>query len=116
MKDLSLPLGTLVPSSQEGGNLVQGDLAEKTMTAPGSDPVSPLPDPRDQSDPQPNASVPVQDGPLGLGVLIPVADTKGRTLTAAAVPVPRAAWVPTPAGAENLRVPIPGSDWQGEMP
>lgn len=44
MDDLSARYNiALVPSSQEGGNLVQMDLAAKTMTAPGSEPVSPLP-------------------------------------------------------------------------
>lgn len=47
----------LVPSSQEGGNLVQPDLAEKTMTAPGSQPVTPLPPPSQGSHvPEPQAS------------------------------------------------------------
>ena len=49
----------LVPSSQEGGNLIQPDLAEKTMTAPGSQPVTPLPPPVQGSHvPEPQGSGP----------------------------------------------------------
>ncbi len=57
----------LVPSSQEGGNLVQPDLAQLTMTAPGSQPVTPLPPPAQGShvpEPQPaGAQVKVSDRP-----------------------------------------------------
>lgn len=48
------PLRLLVPSSQEGGNLIQADLAETTMTAPGSEPVSPLPPALEGAHPVPN--------------------------------------------------------------
>ena len=58
MQDLSAKYNiALCPSSQEGGNLVQMDLAEKTMTAPGSQPVTPLPSPVQGShvpEPQPS--------------------------------------------------------------
>lgn len=50
----------LVPSSQEGGNLIQPDLAAKTMTAPGSQPVTPLPPPAQGS----NVPEPQPSGPL----------------------------------------------------
>lgn len=116
MRDLSKPLGTLVPSSQEGGNLVQGDLAAATMTAPGSDPVTPLPPPIAQSHPQPNPSAPVQDGPLGLGDLIPVADTSKRIRTDPAVPQPADTWQPTPAGQKSVNVPYPSDSWEGTKP
>lgn len=56
------PLSLLVPSSQEGGNLVQEDLAERTMTAPGSEPVSPLPPALEGAHPTPtqsHATIPV---------------------------------------------------------
>ena len=118
MQDLSKPVRTLVPSSQEGGNLVQETLPATTMTAPGSQPVTPLPDPHLQSDPIIEVSHnDTQAGPLGLGDLIPVADTKAR-IRPHADQAPRnpAVFTPTPAGHENLRLPIPGSDWQGEMP
>ena len=49
---------SLTPSSQEGGNLIQPDLAKSTMTAPGSEPVTPLPGPVQGSDPDINQSVP----------------------------------------------------------
>lgn len=65
MQDLSgrynpagAPLSLLVPSSQEGGNLIQADLAERTMTAPGSEPVSPLPPGLDGAHPTPTQSGP----------------------------------------------------------
>ena len=60
MQDLSAKYNiALVPSSQEGGNLVQMDLAEKTMTAPGSQPVTPLPSPVQGSHvPEPQSSGP----------------------------------------------------------
>lgn len=35
----------LVPTSQEGGNMVQLDLDKAAMTAPGSEPASPNPGP-----------------------------------------------------------------------
>ena len=122
MQDLSKPLTILAPSSQEGGNLVQGTLAAKAMTAPGSKPVTPLPDPNDQANPEPNASVPIQDGPLGLGVLIPVADTTrprvnppgSSSPNATGVPGAAPAWKPTPAGHPNLNVAYPGTDFLGE--
>lgn len=50
------PLALLAPSSQEAGNLMQPNLAEATMTAPGSEPVSPLPPAADGSNPTPNQS------------------------------------------------------------
>lgn len=63
MQDLSAkynppgaPLSLLVPSSQEGGNLIQADLAQRTMTAPGSEPVSPLPPGLDGAHPTPTQS------------------------------------------------------------
>lgn len=63
MQDLSgrynpagAPLSLLVPSSQEGGNLIQADLAERTMTAPGSEPVSPLPAALEGAHPTPTQS------------------------------------------------------------
>lgn len=63
MQDLSArysppgaPLSLLVPSSQEGGNLIQADLAARTMTAPGSEPVSPLPPALDGAHPTPTQS------------------------------------------------------------
>lgn len=63
MQDLSAkynppgaPLSLLVPTSQEGGNLIQADLAEKAMTAPGSEPVSPLPAGLDGAHPTPTQS------------------------------------------------------------
>lgn len=58
MDDLSARYNiALVPSSQEGGNLIQPDLAQMTMTAPGSQPVTPLPSPVQGShvpEPQPS--------------------------------------------------------------
>lgn len=62
MQDLSGnfgdPLALLVPTSQEGGNMIQADLAKKAMTAPGSEPASPLPPPLDGANPEPNWSGP----------------------------------------------------------
>lgn len=59
MEDLSARYNIkLTPSSQEGGNLVQPDLAQSTMTAPGSQPVTPLPAPVQGSDPALNPSGP----------------------------------------------------------
>lgn len=52
------PLSLLVPSSQEGGNLIQADLAQKTMTAVGSEPVSPLPPALEGAHPTPTQSGP----------------------------------------------------------
>lgn len=52
------PLGLLAPSSQEGGNIIQPSLAKNTMTAPGSEPVSPLPPPVDGLNPVPEPSGP----------------------------------------------------------
>jgi hypothetical protein len=118
VQDLSKPVAFLVPSSQEGGNLVDEQLAKHTMTAPGSAPVTPLPDPHQQADPIIEVSHnDTQAGPLGLPDLIPVADTKHRTGTANAVPLAAPVFTPTPAGpGRNLNVPYPGADWQGEMP
>ena len=49
----------LVPTSQEGGNMVQLDLAQAAMTAPGSQGVAPLPGPQGGSHvPEPMASGP----------------------------------------------------------
>ena len=106
MQDLSKPagqFGSLVPSSQEGGNLVQENLAEMTMTAPGSEPVTPLPPPLNQSDPQPNRAHGVQDGPLHLPDLIPVHDTSQRITTEGSVPHSPGRWETTPSAKENLR-------------
>lgn len=62
MQDLSGnfgdPLRLLVPTSQEGGNMVQPDLAEAAMTAPGSIPATPLPPPLQGANPEPNFSGP----------------------------------------------------------
>lgn len=62
MQDLSNtygdPLSLLVPTSQEGGNMIQPNLAKKAMTAPGSSPVSPLPPPVEGVNPEPNFSGP----------------------------------------------------------
>lgn len=68
MEDLSARYRiALVPSSQEGGNLVQPNLSDMTMTAPGSQPVTPLPGPEQGSHvPEPQASgaqVKVSDRP-----------------------------------------------------
>ena len=49
---------SLVPSSQEGGNMIQQNLSEMTMTAPGSEPVAPLPDAVSGSHPEINFSGP----------------------------------------------------------
>jgi hypothetical protein len=56
----------LTPTSQEGGNMIQPDLGESAMTAPGSTPVSPLPGPSEGSDPEIDFSgpeVPVSNAP-----------------------------------------------------
>lgn len=59
MQDLSAKYDiSLTPSSQEGGNLQQPDLAQATMTAPGSAPVTPLPPPVQGSHPQMQPSGP----------------------------------------------------------
>lgn len=59
MQDLSAKYSiALTPSSQEGGNLIQPTLAKATMTAPGSEPVTPLPPPVQGSDPAINPSGP----------------------------------------------------------
>ena len=66
MQDLSATYNpALTPTSQEGGNMIQPDLAKAAMTAPGSDPVSPLPGPNSGSDPRINISdnVPLSDAP-----------------------------------------------------
>jgi len=52
------PMALLVPTSQEGGNMIQPDLAKKAMTAPGSEPVSPLPPPMEGVNPEPNFTGP----------------------------------------------------------
>ena len=52
------PWSLLVPSSQEGGNMVQPNLSENTMTAPGSEPVTPLPPPVEGVNPEPNQTGP----------------------------------------------------------
>lgn len=124
MQDMSKPHSYLTPSSQEGGNLVQDTLAANTMTAPGSRPVTPLPDPHDQSDPPMGVSTPTQDGPLGLGTMIPVADTTkprvnppgSSSPAAAAVPAARPVFTPTPAGQQVTNVGYPGTDFLGEKP
>lgn len=56
MQDLTARYNiALAPSSQEGGNLIQPNLAEMTMTAPGSQPVTPLPPPAQGSNvPEPH--------------------------------------------------------------
>ena len=48
MQDLTqqfIGIAKLVPTSQEGGNMVQKNLSEAAMTAPGSQPASPNPGP-----------------------------------------------------------------------
>lgn len=60
MQDLSAKYSiALTPSSQEGGNLIQPTLAKATMTAPGSEPVTPLPPPLQGSNPAIDSSGPV---------------------------------------------------------
>lgn len=60
MQDLSAQFApiSLAPSSQEGGNMIQDNLAEATMTAPGSEPVAPLPAAVEGSHPEINYSGP----------------------------------------------------------
>lgn len=60
MQDLSAQFApiSLAPSSQEGGNMIQEDLAKMTMTAPGSEPVAPLPAAVEGSHPEVNYSGP----------------------------------------------------------
>ena len=58
----SLPSPRIAPSSQEAGNLMQPTLSDLTGTAPGSQPVTPLPPPEQGShvpEPQPDINVPV---------------------------------------------------------
>ena len=58
MKDLSDllpdPITALAPTSQEGGNMMSN--SKLGSTAPGSEPVSPLPPAKEQADPKISAS------------------------------------------------------------
>jgi hypothetical protein len=51
------PITALSPSSMAAGNMVSSN--KFAMTAPGSDPVDPLPPAKDQGDPSINVSGPV---------------------------------------------------------
>lgn len=99
MQDLSAryKIG-LAPSSQEGGNLIQPDLADLTMTAPGSQPVTPLPAPVQGShvpEPQP------------AGPLIPVSSPRPQPGTSGG---PRGGtWNETPDTNDQ---PAPSPEWK----
>jgi hypothetical protein len=95
MRRVSTP--SLAPSSQEGGNLIQPDLAQLTMTAPGSEPVTPLPPPVQGSHvPEPQAS----------GPQLPVNTTRARWATG--TPSGSLDW--QPSGASD--VPAAGHGWR----
>jgi len=106
MQDLSgaYPL-KLCPTSQEGGNLVQGDLAEAAMTAPGSPPVTPLPPPLQQSHPDPQPSGPQQ--PVGT-------PARRKASNDGPIPYARPAFTQTPARRDPLDTggqPLAGPKW-----
>lgn len=97
MQDLSAKYAiSLTPSSQEGGNLQQPDLAQATMTAPGSVPVTPLPPPVQGSHPQMQSS----------GPRIPLSTQKqpGKSLYGGA-----ASWQETPDPDDQ---PRPSAMWK----
>lgn len=91
MKDLSSllpsdPITALAPTSQAGGNMMSD--SKQAMTAPGSEPVDPLPDRSDQGNPKVTASngqkiMPAHDGK-------PQASKQLDT-----TPAPRPAWTKT---------------------
>ena len=99
MDDLSAKYNiALVPSSQEGGNLVQLNLSQMTMTAPGSQPVTPLPGPLQGS----NVPEPQPSGPQ-----IPVSSPKPQPRTGGAHR--GAAWAETPDAEDQ---PKPSAAWK----
>ena len=99
MQDLTARyMPRLVPSSQEGGNLVQPDLAELTMTAPGSQPVTPLPPPVQGSHvPEPQPS----------GPLIPVSSPRPQPRPG--YPREPSDWTETPDANDE---PKPSPEWK----
>jgi hypothetical protein len=77
----SLAKDSMWPTSQAGGNM-QSD-ADTAMTAPGSEPVDPLPDRDHQGDP--HVEVPASSMPPGT-------DGKARAASGDFTPPPRPAW------------------------